>query len=73
MRIAPTLNAERFASQFGTQTARGHMLMGLKRPDFNEIAASNPDFLLGAARPLSPSVGIGPGGAVRWSSRAILL
>jgi adenylate cyclase len=34
MRIAPLLNAERFASQFGTQTAHDHMLEGLKKAGF---------------------------------------
>jgi TolB-like protein len=34
MRIAPFLNAERFASQFGTQTAHDHMLEGLKKAGF---------------------------------------
>jgi adenylate cyclase len=34
MRIAPVLNAERFASQFGTQTAHDHMLEGLKKAGF---------------------------------------
>jgi adenylate cyclase len=35
MRIAPILNAERFASQFGTQTAHDHMLVGLKKAGFH--------------------------------------
>jgi lipopolysaccharide biosynthesis regulator YciM len=35
MRIAPFLNAERFASQFGTQTAHDHMLEGLKKAGFH--------------------------------------
>ena len=35
IRIAPILNAERFASQFGTQTAHDHMLVGLKRAGFH--------------------------------------
>jgi adenylate cyclase len=35
MRIAPLLNAERFASQFGTQTAHDHMLEGLKKAGFH--------------------------------------
>ena len=34
MRMSPFLDAERFAGQFGTQAARGHMLEGLKRPGF---------------------------------------
>ena len=34
MRIAPILNAELFASQFGTQTAHDHMLVGLKKAGF---------------------------------------
>jgi hypothetical protein len=34
MRIAPFLNAEHFASQFGTQTAHDHMLEGLKKAGF---------------------------------------
>jgi TolB-like protein/Tfp pilus assembly protein PilF len=34
VRLAPFLNAERFASQFGTQTARDHMLDGLKNAGF---------------------------------------
>ena len=34
MRIAPFLDAERFASQFGTQTAHDHMLEGLKKAGF---------------------------------------
>ncbi len=34
LRIAPLLSAERFASQFGTQTAREHMLEGLKKAGF---------------------------------------
>ncbi|WP_035662231.1 adenylate/guanylate cyclase domain-containing protein [Bradyrhizobium sp. Ec3.3] len=34
MHIAPFLNAERFASQFGTQTAHDHMLEGLKKAGF---------------------------------------
>jgi adenylate cyclase len=35
MRIAPNLDAERFASQFGTQTAHDHMLEGLKKAGFH--------------------------------------
>jgi adenylate cyclase len=35
MRIAPFLDAERFASQFGTQTAHDHMLDGLKKAGFH--------------------------------------
>jgi tetratricopeptide (TPR) repeat protein len=35
MRMAPFLNAERFASQFGTQTAHDHMLEGLKKAGFH--------------------------------------
>jgi adenylate cyclase len=35
IRIAPFLNAERFASQFGTQTAHDHMLEGLKKAGFH--------------------------------------
>jgi adenylate cyclase len=35
MRIAPFLTAERFASQFGTQTAHDHMLEGLKKAGFH--------------------------------------
>src|SRR5215475_1341259 len=35
MRIAPFLNAERFASQFGTQTAHDHILEGLKKAGFH--------------------------------------
>jgi adenylate cyclase len=35
MRIAPLLDAERFASQFGTQTAHDHMLVGLKKAGFH--------------------------------------
>jgi TolB-like protein/Tfp pilus assembly protein PilF len=35
MRMAPFLSAERFASQFGTQTARDHMLEGLKKAGFH--------------------------------------
>ena len=35
MRIAPFLNAEHFASQFGTQTAHDHMLEGLKKAGFH--------------------------------------
>jgi len=34
MRMAPFLNAERFARQFGTQEARDHMLGGLKKAGF---------------------------------------
>jgi adenylate cyclase len=34
-RIAPFLDAERFASQFGTQTAHDHMLDGLKKAGFH--------------------------------------
>jgi adenylate cyclase len=34
MRMAPFLDAERFASQYGTQTARDHMLEGLKKAGF---------------------------------------
>jgi hypothetical protein len=34
MRMAPFLNAERFAGQFGTQEARDHMLDGLKKAGF---------------------------------------
>jgi TolB-like protein/class 3 adenylate cyclase/Flp pilus assembly protein TadD len=34
MRLAPFLSAERFASQFGTQTARDHILDGLKKAGF---------------------------------------
>jgi tetratricopeptide (TPR) repeat protein len=34
MRMAQFLNAERFASQFGTQTAHDHMLEGLKKAGF---------------------------------------
>ena len=33
--IAPLLSAERFASQFGTQLARDHMLEGLKKAGFH--------------------------------------
>jgi hypothetical protein len=33
-RMAPFLSAERFASQFGTQTARDHMLEGLNQAGF---------------------------------------
>jgi hypothetical protein len=35
MRIAPFLDAERFASQFGTLTAHDHMLEGLKKAGFH--------------------------------------
>jgi len=35
LRIAPLLSAERFASQFGTQPARHHMLEGLKKAGFH--------------------------------------
>jgi adenylate cyclase len=35
MRMAPLLNAERFAGQFGTQSARDHMLDGLKKAGFH--------------------------------------
>jgi hypothetical protein len=35
MHIAPFLNAERFASQFGTQAAHDHMLEGLKKAGFH--------------------------------------
>lgn len=35
IRIAPFLNAERFASQFDTQTAHDHMLEGLKKAGFH--------------------------------------
>ena len=35
LRIAPFLDAERFASQFGTQTAHDHMLEGLKKAGFH--------------------------------------
>jgi TolB-like protein/Tfp pilus assembly protein PilF len=34
MRMAPFLSAERFASQFGTQEARDHMLDGLQKAGF---------------------------------------
>jgi len=34
MRMAPFLSTERFASQFGTQEARDHMLEGLKKAGF---------------------------------------
>jgi tetratricopeptide (TPR) repeat protein len=34
MRMSPFLDAERFASQFGTQAARDHMLEGLKKAGF---------------------------------------
>jgi adenylate cyclase len=34
LRMAPLLSAERFASQFGTQEARDHMLEGLKKAGF---------------------------------------
>jgi adenylate cyclase len=34
MRMAPFLNAGRFAGQFGTQAARDHMLEGLKKAGF---------------------------------------
>jgi adenylate cyclase len=35
LRIAPFLDAERFASQFGAQTAHDHMLEGLKKAGFH--------------------------------------
>jgi class 3 adenylate cyclase/TolB-like protein len=35
LRIAPFLDAERFASQFGTQIAHDHMLEGLKKAGFH--------------------------------------
>jgi adenylate cyclase len=35
MRMAPFLGAERFASQFDTQTAHDHMLQGLKKAGFH--------------------------------------
>jgi adenylate cyclase len=35
MRMAPFLSAERYASQFGTQTARDHILEGLKKAGFH--------------------------------------
>src|SRR5262245_8883010 len=35
MRIAPLLDAEQFASQFGTQTVHDHMLEGLKKAGFH--------------------------------------
>ena len=35
MRMAPFLDAKRFASQFGTQEARDHMLEGLKKAGFH--------------------------------------
>jgi hypothetical protein len=35
MRMAPFLDARRFASQFGTQEARDHMLDGLKKAGFH--------------------------------------
>src|SRR4051794_23165087 len=34
MRMAPLFDAERFASQYGTQTAHDHMLEGLKKAGF---------------------------------------
>jgi adenylate cyclase len=34
LRVSPFFNAERFASQFGTQEARDHMLEGLKKAGF---------------------------------------
>jgi adenylate cyclase len=34
MRMAPFLNTERFAGQFGSQQARDHMLEGMKRAGF---------------------------------------
>ncbi len=34
MRMAPFVDAERFASQYGTQTAHDHMLEGLKKAGF---------------------------------------
>jgi hypothetical protein len=34
MNMSPFLSAERFASQFGTQAARDHMLEGLKKAGF---------------------------------------
>jgi hypothetical protein len=33
-RLSPFFSAERFASQFGTQEARDHMLYGLKKAGF---------------------------------------
>ena len=35
MRVAPLLTAERFASQFGTQTAHDQILEGLKKAGFH--------------------------------------
>jgi hypothetical protein len=35
MRMSPFLSAERFASQFGTQEARDHILEGLKKAGFH--------------------------------------
>ncbi len=35
MRISPFFDAERFASQFGTQAAHDHMLDGLKKAGFH--------------------------------------
>ena len=34
-RLSPFFSAERFASQFGTQEARDHMLEGLKKAGFH--------------------------------------
>jgi tetratricopeptide (TPR) repeat protein len=34
MRMAPFVDPERFASQYGTQTAHDHMLEGLKKAEF---------------------------------------
>jgi len=34
LRISPLLSAERFASQFATETARDHMLEGMKKAGF---------------------------------------
>src|SRR5262249_42706080 len=34
LRISPLLSAERFASQFATETARDHMLEGVKKAGF---------------------------------------
>jgi hypothetical protein len=35
LRVAPFLDAERFASQFGTQAAHDHILEGLKKAGFH--------------------------------------
>jgi hypothetical protein len=52
MHMAPFLDAEQIAAQFGTPGARDRMLEGLKRPEFAELGRGRAGSLKFAPTPL---------------------